>query len=85
MITEQEDPRSEGNRGEGAGTPTSNNLPLHKKLSDLLSVEQHRYTCRACENYCELIVQGKITRIRQVCPQFQKMDGYSLWTEQGMG
>jgi hypothetical protein len=61
---------------------TSDNPSLYIKVSSLLSVEKHRYTCRTCRNNCELIVRGKITRIRQVCPQFQAMDGYSLWTEQ---
>jgi hypothetical protein len=80
-ATEQEEPRKE-NRGTEVTTPISNNPPLYKKLSELLSVEQHRYTCRACDNFCELIVRGKITRIRQKCLQFQAMDGYCLWVEQ---
>jgi hypothetical protein len=41
-----------------------------------------RYTCRACHYNCELLVRGKIIRIRQVCPQFMHMDHHSLWIEQ---
>jgi hypothetical protein len=41
-----------------------------------------RYTCRSCPLGCDLVVHGKIIRIRQICPQFKNMDDYSLWTEQ---
>jgi hypothetical protein len=41
-----------------------------------------RYTCLACPRSCVLYVKGGIVRIRQLCLQFKKMDGYSLWTRQ---
>jgi hypothetical protein len=41
-----------------------------------------RYTCLACPRSCVLYVKGRIIRIRQLCLQFKKMDGFSLWTRQ---